>query len=57
MFATYESLKFPVQFPDGSTIWRGVEVMLSTPWLLAMLKSERGTQRTFLLKGTGELLP
>lgn len=56
MFATYEPFKFPVQFDADSTIWRGVEIMLNTPWLLATLEDEAGMSlRTFLLKGTDEL--
>ncbi len=56
MFATYEPFKFPLQFGDDSTIWRGVEIMLNTPWLLATLEDDEDVPRTFLLKGPDDLL-
>lgn len=56
MFATYEPFKFPLQLDNSSTIWRGVEVMLYTPWLLATLEDDEEVPRTFLLKGTDDLL-
>lgn len=31
MFTTYEPFKSPIQFGDGSTIWRCVELGLNTP--------------------------
>ena len=55
MFATYEPLKFPLQFDDDSTIWLGVEIMLNTAWLLATLEDEE-VPRTFLLRGPDDLL-
>lgn len=56
MFATYEPFKFPLQLGDDSTIWRGVEIMLNTPWLLATLDTDEDVPRTFLLKGPDDLL-
>ena len=56
MFATYETFKLPLQFGEGSTIWRGVEIMLNTPWLLATLEGDEEVSRTFLLKGPDDLL-
>ncbi len=56
MFATYEAFKFPLQFGDGSTIWRGVEIMLNNPWLIATLEDDDEVPRTFLLKGLDDLL-
>lgn len=56
MFATYEPFKFPLQFNDDSTIWRGVEIMLSTPWLIATLDTNEKVARTFLLEGPDDLL-
>jgi hypothetical protein len=56
MFATYETLKLPVQFGDGSTTWRGVEVILGWPWLLATLEDGEVDDRTFLLQDADDLL-
>jgi hypothetical protein len=57
MFATYEPFKFPLQFDNESTIWRGIEIMLNTPWLLAAAFDDvEGVPRTFLLQGTFDLL-
>lgn len=56
MFATYEPFKYQLQLGDGSTIWRGVEVTLNIPWLLATFIDDEEVPRTFLLKGTDDLL-
>lgn len=56
MFATYEPFKFQIQFQHDVTIWRCVEVMLNTPWLLANLEDAEGVRRTFLLKSPDDLL-
>lgn len=56
MFATYEGLRFPIQFGDDSVIWRAVEVTLNTPWLLATLSYDHQALRTFLLDGPDDLL-
>ncbi len=57
MFATHETFKFSLQVDDEYTLWRGVELMLNSPWLLAVVEDEKLAYRTFLLKGVDELLP
>ncbi len=56
MFTTHEPFRFPIQFDDGSTIWRCVELGLNSPWLIVTVDSEDEIPRTFLLHGTDDLL-
>jgi len=56
MFTTHHPFKLPIQFDKESTIWRAVELELSTPWFVAtVLDGEEGISRTFLLTGSPEL--
>ena len=56
MFATHDALGYPFQFGPDRMLWRGVELMLHTPWLLVTFEINSELNRTFLLKGTDELL-
>jgi hypothetical protein len=56
MFATHDGLQAGMQFSDDSTIWRGVEVMLNVPWVLATLKDAERNQSHYLLQDPEDLV-
>lgn len=56
MFATHASFKHPLQLDPDSSIWRAVELVMSTPlYVVTLHDTIEECTRTFLLTGSTEL--
>ena len=59
MFVTYDAFKHALQFDDGSTVSRVVEMLFHAPYFLATVMHEEDDiefKRNFLLAGDDEVL-